>query len=125
MSQSESLNRAAKARKLADVLQAHDATAAQVAELDEVAWASAATLAGVKMPSEATRGVVVALLADRTQTDDDAEALFRVEDFDIEGISYVGRMWRTTEANAREFFAKHYEGSTLARLIGRGGSVLA
>jgi hypothetical protein len=55
-------NRTAKALKLADVLRSHQATVAEVRVLPEETWATVAELAEVKMPSEATRTVVVAIL---------------------------------------------------------------
>jgi hypothetical protein len=55
-------NRTAKALRLADVLRSHQATAAEVRALPEETWATLAELAEVKMPSEATRAVVVTIL---------------------------------------------------------------
>lgn len=59
-----------------------------------------------------------------TTTDTPAPRLFMVEDFDPDGGSYVNRRWRTDEATARRYFAKH-EAYGARRLIGRGGLILA
>lgn len=51
--------------------------------------------------------------------------LFKVEEFDGDRCSYVARKWRTSEAEARRFFARFYIAeSPNARLVGNGGLVL-
>jgi hypothetical protein len=63
-------NRTAKALRLVDVLRSHQATAAEVAALPEETWATIAELAEVRLPSEATRAVVVAVLEAAERTPD-------------------------------------------------------
>lgn len=63
--------RALKAIAIADVLDAHGATAAQAAALDEPHQLIAATLADKPKPSPDTWSLVVKILADRAAHVDD------------------------------------------------------
>lgn len=69
----ESQARARKALLLADTLTAAGAKASTVAQaFTALDWATAAEAAGVRVPSQATRDLVVALLAHRErQTESD------------------------------------------------------
>lgn len=59
---SEQDRRIRKAKRLAEVLAAHDATAEQAADLPQPGRAMCAALAGVQVPSERTWATTVALL---------------------------------------------------------------
>jgi hypothetical protein len=58
----EVTRRIRKAKRLAEVLAAHDATAEQAADLPQPGRAMCAALAGVQVPSERTWATTVALL---------------------------------------------------------------
>lgn len=68
-------NRTAKALRLADVLRSHQATSAEVRALPEETWATIAELAEVRMPSEATRAVVITILESAERTPDPFEGI--------------------------------------------------
>lgn len=58
-------NRTAKALRLADVLRSHEASADEAATLPDETWVTIAELAGVRLPSGATRAMVVIILREQ------------------------------------------------------------
>jgi hypothetical protein len=67
--------RVAKAIRLADVLRAHQTTAAEARALPEETWVTIADLAGVRLPSAETRAVVVTILGVAERHPDPFEGL--------------------------------------------------
>lgn len=61
----EAMARARKALRLADTLTSHGAAAETAEALTDTEWAKVARVAGVRVPSAATRALVVDLLRDR------------------------------------------------------------
>ncbi|MFN2608429.1 MAG: hypothetical protein ABR511_11165 [Acidimicrobiales bacterium] len=62
MTAHEAAARTAKAMRLVAVFEAHGADAVTVAALPATGWATVATLAGTRPPSDATKATVVGIL---------------------------------------------------------------